>query len=165
MRRPGGAILGVLAGGLLTIAGSLVPWATVRLDLTRVFALFPPDFRRQVLGLELGANLTLIAGGVTLIAGILLLAMPRHAVWLGGAALLAAGVTFMGALYHLARIRPLALEAIARASHRPVSELTDASVSPALAPFLVLAGALVAMVAGVLLASGRAGGADRGPDL
>ncbi len=165
MRRPGGATLGVLVGGLLTIAGSLVPWATVRLDLTRVFALFPPDFRQQVLGLELGANLTLIPGVVILVAGILMLVMPRHAVWLGVVALLAAGVTFMGGLYHLARIRTLALEAIARASDRPISELADASVSPALAPFLVLAGALVAMVAGVLLASRRFGGSDRGPDL
>ena len=57
----------------------------------------------------------------------------------------------LGALYHLIRIGPLAVDAIARASGHRARQLGEASVTPGLGPFLVLAGALAAMAAGVLL--------------
>jgi len=165
MRHPGGATIGVLVGGAVAVAGSLMPWATARLDLTGVFSLFPPDFRQRVLGVELGGNLTLVGGVLILAAGVLLVTVPRHARWIGVGALVAAAMTFMGALYHLIRIGPLAVDAIARASGHQPAELGEVSVTPGLGPFLVLAAALAAMVAGVLLAAGRSGGVRPRPDL
>ncbi|MEX2459420.1 MAG: hypothetical protein WD770_10605 [Actinomycetota bacterium] len=148
-RRPGSS-LGV-AGGLLAAVGSLLTWGTVRLDLERVFGLFPPDYQQSLGGLELGGSLTL-AGGVLVAAGAgTTLVRPRLAVPAGAACLGIAALALMAALSHAVRIRPLALERVARASGIAPESLAGADVTVGLGPFVVMAGALLAMAGGVLM--------------
>jgi hypothetical protein len=140
-----------IAGGLLAAAGSFMTWGTVRLDLARVFGLFPPDYQQSIGGLELGGSLTLASGILTAAAAGVALARPKLSVAAGATCLGVATLALMAALYHAIRIRPLALERVVEASGRAPETLAGANVTVGLGPLLVVAGALLAMAGGVLL--------------
>lgn len=147
--RPG-VPLGI-AGGLVAVAGSFMTWGTVRLDLARVFGLFPPDYQQSIGGLELGGSLTLAAGLLTAAAAAVAHARPRLSVPAGAACLGIAALALMAGLYHAIRIRPLALERVVEASGRSPEALAGANVTVGFGPLLVVAGAVLALAGGVLL--------------
>jgi hypothetical protein len=144
--------LGV-AGGLLVALGSVLPWADVRLDLARVFGLFPPDYRQSLGGLELGGAWTLSAGVLAAAAAAATRLRPRLGSAGGTACLIAAAGALMGGLYHAIRIRPLALARVAEVSGRAPETIAGAQVGIGLGPLVVIAGALMALAGGVLLAA------------
>jgi hypothetical protein len=142
--------------------GSVLPWATARLDLSAVFELFPADYAQAVQGLELGGTVTLVAAGVLLVSGAAVAFDTRTRVAAGSAALAAGFGAALWGLYHVVRVRPLVLAALERASGRPAETFpADVSVGPG--TFVVMAGALAAMAGGVLVLAGRAGSGRHGP--
>jgi hypothetical protein len=161
MPRPRLAPALLLLGGGGIVLGSFLAWASVRIDLSSVFALFPNDYRQVVSGPELGGAYTAVLGALVILAGLVAVAVPRVRAALGWVGLISALGALMMGLYHLIRIRVIALDRLAEAAGRDVSVLRGASASPGIGLMLIVAGAVLAMSGGVLLLAGR-GMAPRG---
>ena len=155
MGRPGPAPALLVVGGTLVVAGSLLGWAVVALDLSPVFARFPRDYRQVLRGPELTGGLTIATGAVAAVGGAAVAARPRLRQIAAAAAVLAAVAALMTALYAVIRLRLLALDAVLEAARRDLPALAGASVRPGVGPFVVLLGSLLAMAGGVLTLAGR----------
>ncbi|MCA1727638.1 MAG: hypothetical protein LC722_08335 [Actinobacteria bacterium] len=144
----------VAAGGGAVALGSTVPWASISLDLSGVFGLFPRDYGQAVSGWELGGGLTLSLGvALALLAGVSAI-VPRIREWFGWGAILVAVTALMAGLFYLVRLRVLVLDMLVDAATLDPAIVGQAVVAPRAGTFVVLLGALAAMAGGVLLVAG-----------